>query len=620
MTYLADTWIGDHILSIVIFLPILAAALLFSRTEWSPRRVRRFALGAALVTLAFALLALVRYVDEGIGLTDTKGDWRLSERVAWLVDTGGAGGESAAALAIQYYVGLDGIGLPLLLLTALLTPLAIWGSFSGIQDRCREFYALMLLLHGAMLGVFCARDLLLFYVFFEFTLIPLYFLIGIWGGAQRQKAADMFFIYTLTGSMLTFAAVLYLGWLASTVPLGPNGTLIFSFELDRLYELSARGLLPAGVQWWLFVAFFAGFAIKVPLFPLHTWLPLAHTEAPTAGSVILAAVLLKLGTYGFLRLSLPMLPDASIELAPVVGWLAVAGIVYGALAAWVQRDMKKLVAYSSVSHLGFCLLGMFSLKMAGLTGSLLYMVNHGLSTGALFLIVGMVYERYHTREFDRIGGLARRMPWMAFFLIFFVFASVGLPGLNGFVSEFLVLLGTFTSAQPLLPGTPGPLGVPFAVVAASGILLGAIYMLHMAARVLFGPVKTPGHDFDASTGLTQDLTRREIGILAPIAAACLFLGVYPKPLIDAMEPSLDRAVLARVAPAHSAIVSGTGASPVPSIASSDAPSTKAQGKLALGICCGAFDLPGVRSAPPDVHVHDVRIAQISAGSAMEGLR
>ncbi len=532
--------ITDHILSIIILLPIAGAAVLFSRTAWDAVAIRRYALLISLATLAFAGCAKWMYIYPANPNVEP-GAYQLVERADWVM-----GGNAATPIHVQYHVGVDGISLPLLLLTAFLTPLAIWASFTGIQSRHREYYSLMLLLQGAMLGVFCARDLLLFYVFFEFTLIPLYFLIGIWGGSQRQKAADMFFIYTLTGSMLTFAAVLYLGWKASTIALGPGGTYEFSFELDRLYQLAATGGLAASTQWWLFLAFFAGFAIKVPLFPMHTWLPLAHTEAPTAGSVILAAVLLKLGTYGFLRLSLPMLPSAAIELAPLIGTLAVMGIIYGAVAAWVQTDVKKLVAYSSVSHLGFCLLGMFSLKMAGLTGSLLYMVNHGLSTGALFLIVGMIYERYHTREMAKIGGLARKMPVMAFFLIVFTMSSIGLPGLNGFVSEFLVLLGTFTSGQSTASGSTGPLGIWYAVPAATGILLGAIYMLHMAGRVLFGPLKEPDHGFDGSTGLTQDLTRREVSILAPIALACLFLGVYPKSAIDVMEPSLQKNVLAHV--------------------------------------------------------------------------
>lgn len=551
MLYLADTWFGQHILTVMIFFPVIAAAIVYSRTQWDGATVRRFAFFASLLTLGLALLALLFFADARMSNRAEVGGYFLSERANWIV---GGDETETIPLKIQYFLGVDGISMPLLLLTALLTPLAIWGSFTGIQNRQREYYALLLLLHGAMLGVFCARDLLLFYVFFEFTLIPLYFLIGIWGSTQRQKAADMFFIYTLSGSMLTFAGVLYLGWKASTIAIG--GVQEFSFDLERMYQLSAQGVLSLDVQWWLFIAFFAGFAIKVPLFPMHTWLPLAHTEAPTAGSVILAAVLLKLGTYGFMRLSLPMLPLASVQLAPVIGALAIAGIIYGALAAWVQRDMKKLVAYSSVSHLGFCLLGMFSLQMAGLSGSLLYMVNHGLSTGALFLIVGMIYERYHTREFDKIGGLAKKMPIMAFFLVIFAFASIGLPGLNGFVSEFMVLLGTFTSGNPSIPGPKGPLGVAYAVPAASGILLGAIYMLYMVGRVLFGPEKDPGHGFDSSTGLTQDLTPREIGILAPLAMACLFLGVYPKPALRLMEPSLDRAVLARVLHESKAVVSG----------------------------------------------------------------
>jgi len=533
MSFLADTFIGEHILTIVIFLPIVGAALLFTRSAWDAAMMRGWALGVSLLTLVFALAACWLFFGEPA----VPGGHVLVERADWIVGGDEVGGR---AIQVQYYLGLDGISLPLLLLTTFLMPLAIWGSFTGIRDRHREYYSLMLLLQGAMLGVFCAQDLLLFYIFFEFTLIPLYFLIGIWGGPQREKAANMFFIYTLTGSMLTFTGVLYLGWKASLY------CGVFTLEFDKLYELAVAGMLTPGEQWWLFFAFFAGFAIKVPLFPLHTWLPLAHTEAPTAGSVILAAVLLKLGTYGFLRLSLPMLPVATVQWAPFMGWLAVVGIIYGAVAAWVQSDIKKLVAYSSVSHLGFCLLGMFSLKLAGLTGSVFYMVNHGLSTGALFLVVGMIYERYHTREMDQIGGLGRKMPIMAFFLVVFTMSSIGLPGLNGFVGEFLVLLGTFTSGQVDEFGHAGPLGIAFAVPAATGILLGAVYMLYMVKRILFGPVKEPAHGFDSSTGLTQDLTRREIGILAPIACVCLILGVYPKIATDVMEPAIKDAVLTRV--------------------------------------------------------------------------
>jgi len=529
------SFVAEHILSSIIFLPIFGAAVLFAGTRWTAASVRRWAMLISLITLALTLGATWQFSAAARSGGLFTGATVLTEQYGWITSGG-----SENLLRIQYYVGLDGISLVLLLLTAFLTPLAVWGSFSGIRERHREYYALMLLLHGSMLGVFCARDLLLFYIFFEFTLIPLYFLIGIWGGPQREKAANMFFIYTLAGSMLTFAGVLYLGWKAS-LHFG-----LFTLELDKLYELAAAGALSSAEQWWLFLAFFAGFAIKVPLFPLHTWLPLAHTEAPTAGSVILAAILLKLGTYGFLRLSLPMLPEASVAWAPLVGWLAVVGIIYGALAAWVQSDIKKLVAYSSVSHLGFCLLGMFSLKVAGLTGSLFYMINHGLSTGALFLIVGMIYERYHTRQINHLGGLARKMPVMAFFLLLFTMSSVGLPGLNGFVGEFLVLLGAFTSGQADRTGPAGPLGPWFAVPAATGILLGAIYMLHMVKCVLFGPVREPEHGCDTSTGLRPDLTRREVAILTPLAAACLLLGVYPKLATQVMVPSLQEAVFSRV--------------------------------------------------------------------------
>lgn len=528
MDILGDNWLTQHILTMIIIVPLAGAALIFARIDANAAWSRRTALGVSVLTLLLGLLALARYNLTKPDLSGCK----LIERQVWIGEPKGSWSDSAQLL-IEYHLGVDGISMPLILLTLFLTPLAIWGSFTAIKERAREFYALLLLLHSAMIGVFCARDLLIFYMFFEFTLVPLYFLIGIWGGSQRQKAANMFFIYTLAGSMLTFAGVLYLGWFASQFPLGLNQTHVFTFDLDVLYKL-AEGYLSPTAQAVLFFAFFAGFAIKVPLFPTHTWLPLAHTEAPTAGSVILAGVLLKLGTYGFLRLSIPMLPNAAIEHAPLIGVLAVVGIIYGAVAAWVQGDFKKLVAYSSVSHLGFCLLGMFSLEQDGLVGALLYMVNHGLSTGALFLVVGMIYERYHTREMSKIGGLAKKMPIMAFFLVIFTFASVGLPGLNGFVSEFLVLLGTFNSDQHL--------GKLYAVFAALGIILSAVYMLHMARGLLFGPLREPGHGVDESTGLTQDLTPREIGILVPLAAACLWLGVYPGPAMRMMDDSLRIAV------------------------------------------------------------------------------
>ncbi len=539
------TWLTQHILSILIFLPIVAALWVWVMPARDPAVLRRTALLASLATLVVAIAAAVMFQWQTPAriLSGTPG---LIERYTWI----GGGGDVGTPLRVQFYVGVDGISLPLILLTALLTPLAIWASFSSIRERVREYYGLLLLLHGAMLGVFAARDLLLFYVFFEFTLIPLFFLIGIWGSSQRRRAADTFFIYTFAGSVLTFAGVLYLGWqgYAHLVD-SATGQRVFSFELDHLYRLATEGHLSANAQVWLFLAFFAGFAIKVPLFPFHTWLPLAHTEAPTAGSAILAGVLLKLGTYGFLRLSLPMLPEAGVQCAAWLAGLSVVGIIYGALAAWVQTDMKKLVAYSSVSHLGFCMLGMFSMKMEGLTGSLIYMVNHGLSTGALFLLVGMIYERYHTREMADLGGLARKMPIMAFFLVFFTLSSVGLPGLNGFIGEFLVLLGTFISGSGQRGSAPGPLGPIYAVLAATGIVLGAVYMFHLCRRVLFGPLHEPPeadrHDAHAPA-LPADLTLREVGVLAPLAIACLLIGVAPRPLFSLMQPALKQQVVARL--------------------------------------------------------------------------
>lgn len=530
---------SDWILTLLVFFPLLGAVLIACGVGAGARQVRISALLTSVATLLLAIWAMVLFFDG----SNAPGKFALEQQLRWWGD--------GAAIDVSYHVGVDAISIWLIMLTAFITPLAVLASFTSIGERVKEYYALMLVLETGMLGVFCSMDLLLFYVFFEFTLIPLFFLIGIWGGSQRSQAANKFFLYTVAGSVLTFAAVLYIAILHYS----HGNTATLTFDIQKLTAMGRSGLIDPATQWWIFLGLAAGFAIKVPLFPVHTWLPLAHTEAPTAGSVILAGVLLKLGTYGFVRLSLPMLPDAAVAFAPWMGGLAVCGIIYGALAAWVQSDVKKLVAYSSVSHMGFCVLGMFSLKIAGVTGSVLYMVNHGLATGALFLVVGMIYERYHTREIAKIGGLARQMPWLAFFLIVFTLSSIGLPGLNGFVSEFLVLVGTAASNSRWDGLSPGPLGMAFAVPAALGIVLGAIYMLHMCRCVLFGPLKEPAGTPDTSTGLTQDLTRREIGILAPIAMACLVLGVWPKPLIQSLEPAIEFNILAARAHDGDAIAS-----------------------------------------------------------------
>ncbi|MCP4247167.1 MAG: NADH-quinone oxidoreductase subunit M [bacterium] len=515
-----------------MFLPLVGAAWVYGGNPDDGRSLRNRALFVSTLAAVATLVAVVLFFQQAAA---DDGRYALEVNVPWIGASPGADG----AVDVRFHLGIDGVSLWLLVLTAFLTPLAIWASFSGINERIREYYAWMLVLETGMLGVFCSLDLLLFYVFFESTLIPLYFLVGIWGGPLRRRAANKLFIYTLAGSVLTFAGILYLAYFAY----GHASVGRFTFDIQTLIDMGQAGLIPAGIQWWLFAAFAAGFAIKVPLFPVHTWLPLAHTEAPTAGSVILAGVLLKLGTYGFTRLSIPILPEAAITFAPFMATLAVIGIIYGALAAWVQDDVKKLVAYSSVSHLGFCMLGLFSLKMAGISGGVLYMVNHGLSTGALFLVVGMIYERYHTRDIHKIGGLAKTMPWMAFFLIVFTLSSIGLPGLNGFVSEFLVLLGTATSNTMRDGLAPGPLHYGYVIPAATGIILGAVYMLWMCQRLLFGPLTEPPHTPDTRNGLAPDLTRREIGILAPIAVVCLILGIYPKSVLDTMQPAISRHVL-----------------------------------------------------------------------------
>jgi len=522
------------LLILAIFLPLVGACVVLIWGKDSSKSAGNLSLAVSLVTLAITLVVMLGFFKENSAAAEAQNylGFRLESKVPW-IGGGGIGTGPLSKLEISFHTGVDGISIWLLALTALLSPIVVASSFTSIKNRTREYYALLLILQTGMMGVFCALDLILFYVFFEFTLIPLFLLIGIWGGPEKQRAANKFFIFTVAGSVLTFAGILFIAYYVYT-----QGGLVFTFDLPELYKAAQSGAIPVGLQWWLFLALFAGFAIKVPLFPFHTWLPLAHTEAPTAGSVLLAGVLLKLGTYGFLRVSLPLLPEAALELAPFMAVLAIVGIIYGALVAWVQTDVKKLVAYSSVSHLGFCILGMFTMKMAGVSGSVIYMVSHGLSTGALFLLVGMIYERYHTRDIHQIGGLARRMPWMAFFLIFFTLSSIGLPGLNGFIGEFLVLLGTAMS-NTSYDGLPaGSLGYAYAIPAATGIMLGAIYMLWMCQRVLFGPLQEPEKTPDTSSGLTLDLSRREIAILVPIALWCVLIGVYPKSMQHSMEPAI----------------------------------------------------------------------------------
>ena len=416
---------------------------------------------------------------------------------------------------LEFYLGADGISVLMLMLTAILTVSAVLISWETIQERATEFYICLLVLEAGMLGAFLAFDLLLFYVFFEFTLIPLFFLVGIWGGAQRQFAAYRFFIYTLAGSMITL-----LGLVALVMKVMQEGLTATPFSIPDIAAALQQHPLPDHWQIGLLLALSAGFVIKIPLFPFHTWLPLAHTEAPTAGSVLLAGVLLKLGAYGFLRLCLPLLPVAVAGIGvPVYGTMAVIGIVYGALGALAQSDIKKLVAYSSVSHLGFCVLGIFALNSEGITGGVMQMVNHGLSTGALFLLVGMVYDRYHTRELSELGGLATRLPLLTVCLVFICLASAGLPGLNGFVGELLALIGMF-KVNPL-----------YSAIGATGVVLGAWYLLDMLRRGFFGPLKEP-----ASThGPIQDINVRELLAVGPLMILCLWIGVTPRPWLEVIS-------------------------------------------------------------------------------------
>ncbi len=462
-------------------------------------------------------------------------------------DVAGFGGSFTwfEPLGLSFSLGLDTVSMLLIGLTVLLGPICIGASFSAITERVRTYYIWLLILQTAMTGVFAARDLVMFYVFFEFTLVPLYILINLYGSTNRKAAATKFFLYTFTGSLITLAGLVFVAFRhAQNNP--------WTFDFAALSTTCAS--LPLHEQGLVFWALMCGFAVKVPLFPVHTWLPLAHTEAPTAGSVILAGVLLKLGTYGLYKFALGMCPAAAIQFAPIVGILAVIGILYAGLICWVQKDVKKLVAYSSVSHLGFCVLGLFALNSIGLTGSILYMINHGLSTGALFLLIGMVYERYHTRSLKELGGLAAKMPVWSTFMVFFAMASVGLPGLNGFVSEFMCLFAAFQADSyhwqaadgGLLAGaTSGELGPWFGFFAGIGMIVTAIYILFMVGAVVWGPLKLPhGHDHnghDAKHGenthssLPTDLNGREIGILAPLAILCLVLGLYPRPLLQALE-------------------------------------------------------------------------------------
>jgi NADH-quinone oxidoreductase subunit M len=500
-----------------IFMPLAGALLIGFIAPNGHVAVRQSALVTALVTLGMTVVLLANY--------DSNEPVYAASSAGWL-------GESSG-IDIQFAVGLDGLSLWLFGLSSLLLVTCVLVSWEPITDRPGTFYSLLLLLGSGMLGVFAARDIILFYIFFEFTLIPLFFLIGVWGHEERRYAAAKFFLYTLAGSMLTFLGLLSIVlW-----DYYHSDTQVMTFSIPLLTAGLAAHPITPDLQWWIFMALFAGFAIKVPLFPLHTWLPLAHTQAPTAGSVVLAGILLKIGTYGFARFSIPMLPEATAQCVPWLLGLSVVGIIYGALVALVQTDMKRLIAYSSVSHLGFCMLGLFALTSLSVEGGVLQMINHGLSTGGLFAVVGMVYERYHTREIHELGGLARRTPILAFFFVLFTLSSIGLPGLNGFAGEFLILIGMFERAWTEAPTALVMAYHVMAVAAVFGVVLGAWYMLWLVQRVFFGPLKE-GHHADGNA-VVRDLSLHEVAALVPLAVFIFWIGLVPAFFLERMQSTLD---------------------------------------------------------------------------------
>jgi NADH-quinone oxidoreductase subunit M len=496
----------NYYLSLILFFPLAGALLILFVNKQHEDTIRWIA-------NAVAFIGFLISIPLWFWFNSTSPEYQFVERAPWIPSIGA-----------EYHLGVDGLSTLLILLTTMMGSIAVLSSWTAITERVKEYYIFLLVLQTGMLGAFMSLDFLLFFLFWEVMLVPMYFLIGIWGGPRKLYAAIKFFLYTLVGSVLMLLGILALYFAHF------EATGVYTFDITQLWSIAYA----AGVQKWVFLAFFVGFAIKVPMFPFHTWLPDAHVEAPTAGSVILAGVLLKMGTYGFVRFSLPLLPDASRE---AVGWvlaLSVIGIIYGALVALVQPDWKKLVAYSSVSHLGFVMLGVFALTELGLQGGILQMINHGLSTGGLFLIVGIMYEQTHTREIAAYGGIAKVVPVFAALFLIIALASMGLPMLNGFIGEFMILQGTFASPHA---------GWPYAAFAVSGIVLGAAYLLWLYQRLMFGKIDKPENE------KLKDVSWREQATLLPLVALCIWIGVYPKPFLEPLTVPVQ-AIMQRIEPSR----------------------------------------------------------------------
>jgi len=496
-------------LTILTFFPLVGVLVLLFIPGEKKTALRWTALVTSLLTFCLSLWVLAMFQASNP-------DLQLVAKYDWI---------TVAGWNIQYSLGVDGLSILLVLLTGFLTPISLLSSWTAVEDRVKDFLIFFLLLEVGMMGVFLAQDLFLFYIFWEFTLVPMYFLIGIWGGPRRIYAAVKFFLYTMAGSILMLLAILWLGIYGGT----------FSVP-----DLIAQHNIPGNVQFWLFIAFAAAFAIKVPMWPLHSWLPDAHVEAPTAGSIILAGVLLKMGTYGFLRFNIPLFPQASLQAAPWIALLATIGIIYGAAVSYAQSDIKKLVAYSSVSHLGFVMLGLFALNVQGIEGAILQMINHGISTGALFLLVGMVYEQTHTREFKVYGGLWKAMPIFGTVMLIASLSSMGLPGLNGFVGEFTILLGAFGSQA-----INNPL---FAGISALGVIMAAVYILYMFQKMFLGPEGSIVEEVKKHGHALRDLSWREIATVLPLLILMFWIGLYPAPFFSLMAPAVQKLVSALVIP------------------------------------------------------------------------